>query len=401
MINKKFLNFLLQLLINNILRILSPFVKKRHIYWLFSMDGGRDINGNVLYLLNYICDNHKEIKPVCFINNKKKSKLLQDKGIIVCKTNSFGSLFYATISKVCICSYEMAVDHVNFSTKNNLKINLWHGGGIKKIQYLDKKINLSVKKKSLKVKIKNILINYVRHEDYDFIGYKAHIFKDIMQKAFNNKNLFLNGNPRDDFFYKKTHKIDILKKYNLEKFKEKKIISYLPTFRENSENDVQTLFKKKENINKLIKNNIFIIHKLHPYRNNNQFSDISSIYQSNYIETQELLKITDILITDYSGSYFDFLHQKKPIIFYPYDYQDYIENERELWLDDYFSDKNTPGPKCKNEDELINNIEKYLNDPLKDLEMRMNALDKFQAFKDGNNCKRTFDLINSVLKQHN
>ena len=395
---KKIYNFFFQLLINNLIRILSPLIKKKNNYWVFSMDGGNDLSGNVLFFLEYVSKKHDNIKAICFLNKKKRKKF-ENSNIVFCNVNSLKSFYYALISKVLICSYEIAIDHINFDSKKTIKVNLWHGGGIKKIQYLDKKILKSLSNLSLKQKIKNKLLGYVKHEDYDFIGYKAEIFKDVMINAFNNKNVFLNGNPRDDYFYRKIDRSEIFKKNKINDLKEKKIIAYLPTFRENSKNDTLKLITKKKHLNYLRENNIAIIHKLHPYRNYDSSVGDELIYHSRDLETQDLLKISDILITDYSGTYFDFLHLMKPIIFYPFDYNEYINKEREFWFDDYFDDTFTPGPKCRNEEQLFKSIVDYVEKPNKDHKLRLEALNTFQAYKDGKNCSRTYNFINSIVEK--
>lgn len=399
MIIKKTYNFFIQLIINNLIKFFSQYIKKKNNYWIFSMDGGKNLNGNVLYFLKYILKNYKNIRVICFLDKQKRGDL-NKKNVIFCEVNSIKSFYYAIVSKVLICSYDMALDHINFDTNKTIKVNLWHGGGIKKIQYLDKKISYSLSNPSLRQKIKNKLFGYVKPEDYDFIGYKAEIFKEVMINAFNNKNVFLNGNPRDDYFYEKIDRNEIFERNKINNLKEKKIIAYLPTFRENSKNDISQLITKKTHLDYLRDNNIVIIHKLHPYRDDNFLSCNELIYHSRDFENQDLLKISDILITDYSGVYFDFLHLMKPIIFYPFDYAEYINNEREFWINDYFNDALTPGPKCNNEEELFHSIISYVEQPNKDYKLRLDALNKFQAFRDGENCSRTYDFINSILEKY-
>jgi len=60
-------------------------------------------------------------------------------------------------------------------------------------------------------------------------------------------------------------------------------------------------------------------------------SNIKNI-KNNNIETQELLLIADILITDYSSIYIDFLLTNKPIVFYAYDIKNYLSKDRELYF---------------------------------------------------------------------
>lgn len=75
------------------------------------------------------------------------------------------------------------------------------------------------------------------------------------------------------------------------------------------------------------------------------------------IDSQELLFNTDILITDYSSCYIDFLLLDRQIIFYAYDLDDYLAKDREM----YFKyDDVTPGVKAVSFEQLFGQIEKGL-----------------------------------------
>ena len=68
------------------------------------------------------------------------------------------------------------------------------------------------------------------------------------------------------------------------------------------------------------------------------------------------MKYADCLITDYSSVYFDYLVFDKPIVFYPYDYDFYVNSDRGLMVD---YNEFTPGEKVYTIKELylcISNI---------------------------------------------
>ncbi len=83
---------------------------------------------------------------------------------------------------------------------------------------------------------------------------------------------------------------------------------------------------------------------------------IKDITQQEY-DTQQLLKHTDILITDYSSCFVDFLLLNRPVIFYNYDYADYVLNDRDLYFD---YDSTTPGVKVKDFEQLITALDNVL-----------------------------------------
>mgnify|MGYP000878897427 FL=1 len=100
-------------------------------------------------------------------------------------------------------------------------------------------------------------------------------------------------------------------------------------------------------------NSIFVIKK-HFYHSKEktlekEYSSIIDVTNEK-VDAQELLKYSKILITDYSSCYIDYLLLNRPIIFFNYDYDDYLRMDRSL----YFPyEKVTPGEKCQNFDELL------------------------------------------------
>lgn len=78
------------------------------------------------------------------------------------------------------------------------------------------------------------------------------------------------------------------------------------------------------------------------------------------VETQSLLCKTDILISDYSAVYIDFLATDRPIILYPYDYEQFSKQMRGFYLR---MEENHVGYKPSNPKEFSQCLEKVLLDP--------------------------------------
>ena len=104
-----------------------------------------------------------------------------------------------------------------------------------------------------------------------------------------------------------------------------------------------------------------------------------------YPDIIKLLHLTDVLITDYSSVFMDYVLLDKPCIFYPYDYEEYIKG-RELFTD-YF--ENVPGPVVRTFDELT----QVMKSPQVDAQ-------KYRAFKsyhlgscDGSSAKRVIETV--------
>lgn len=94
--------------------------------------------------------------------------------------------------------------------------------------------------------------------------------------------------------------------------------------------------------------------------------------------------LADILITDYSSIMIEFGLLNKPIVFFAYDLDNYLSNERGFYLD-YKND--LPGPIVYTTDELIDSIENGVD---------TSKLDSFLKTQfdemDGNSSKRVVDF---------
>lgn len=405
---KKIINYLFTSLINNMIRILGLFIKKDYNLWIFGMDhgGGAKFAANSWCLYKYVIKNHPEIKPICITSSEFVTKKIQSINGNYCRPNSWGSFAAILKGGVYIFAYEMSTELVNFSKRNTYKVNVWHGMALKKVGYSSQILTKKQFISKIKKLINKILIGTVKLEENDFISCTSKNFIKPMTKTFGTKNIFITGQPRDDIFYKKRNKNKILDTYNLSDIKGKKIISYLPTHRDVRKTD-QTyfIFDGNNDIkNFLKKENIAILQKNH-YSTLTSRKINGNIYNlTDNIDTQDILYLSDILITDYSGCYFDFLHTQRPIVFYCYDYNEYITNDRELYFD-YFDDVVTPGKKVYNEIELFDTLLEYLDNPALNAIEREKSLNFFHKYHDGTSTQKTFkkicDKMNNKYKINN
>ena len=124
-----------------------------------------------------------------------------------------------------------------------------------------------------------------------------------------------------------------------------KVIFYMPTFRDEGYNpfssgavDLKVLSKLAE------RHNALVVLKLHAYLDSTA-SVLPERFRMAHSKSDiyPLLPQCDIMLTDYSSIYFDFLLLDRPQLFYPFDMQRYVTRNRAL-LFDY--DAITPGPKA-------------------------------------------------------
>ncbi len=77
-----------------------------------------------------------------------------------------------------------------------------------------------------------------------------------------------------------------------------------------------------------------------------------------YNDLNDFYLISDLLVTDYSSSFFDYLNLKKPILFYMPDFVAYIKLSRKLHFE---PEKDLPGPVAYETTDFLSNVVDYQN----------------------------------------
>ncbi len=219
------------------------------------------------------------------------------------------------------------------------------------------------------------------------------------RRAFEYDGVVINkGYPANDVFYQDNSNriVELKNKFHIDK--DKKVILYAPTFRDyhvdidNNVNFELLLDLKKFHEN--LSDEYVLILRLHYIQSENldlsgEISD-SIIDLSNLDDITDLYLISDILITDYSSSFFDFAHSKKPILFFVPDFERYY-NFRGLYQE---VKEDLPGKEITDNDELINcikNIDEYNEKYSEKYELFYN---KYCSLGHGTACS---DVINIVF----
>lgn len=110
-------------------------------------------------------------------------------------------------------------------------------------------------------------------------------------------------------------------------------------------------------------------------------------------DVQDILPYVDVLISDYSGVWVDFLLLDRPIVFVPYDLPAYEEDQGLLYN---YSDI-SPGPKVLEFSQMLLAIAEYIRNPEKDSERRNEVRRIFHEYSDGMAYKRIYHLVKKTL----
>ena len=349
----------------NIQNIMSIFKIKNIIVF----ESNADYSDNSRAFYEYLIENgyNKKYKIYWFVNNKNNFKDKQ------CENVKFVTMWKDGVRKTPYqwLKYFYIVKNAKFLISSNrqlhklnkktVSININHGTPLKNIK------NLNVVSK-----------------DVDFSIVASDFCIDLMSDQLNmpKEKFICLGNPRNDIIFKETNTIEKVKEFS----GYDKIIIWLPTFRKASgSNRNDSLFDfplglpiiyneeelKKLNIY-LKKNNVLLLFKLHPHQDDSLLKAYSlsniKILTDLYlieknIELTELFKITDALITDYSGFYYDYLLLDKLIGFTTDDFEEYkkqkgfaLENIQDYMAGEKISDINALYTFIE---DVINNNDKY------------------------------------------
>ena len=115
-----------------------------------------------------------------------------------------------------------------------------------------------------------------------------------------------------------------------------------------------------------------------------------------FTDINTFLPFIDVLLTDYSSIYHDFLLLNKPMIFIPYDYDHY--NQRSGFLYDYF--ENLPGPSVNTFDDFSKELCSVTSGSDNYGEKRAFLTEQIHKYSDANACERVSKLVEDLLKQN-
>ncbi|WP_208455770.1 CDP-glycerol glycerophosphotransferase family protein [Staphylococcus durrellii] len=274
---------------------------------------------------------------------------------------------------------------------DQIYINTWHGTPLK-LMGLDVEDNL--------LGSQNIIKNFLSSDL--LISPNKHT-TEIFKRAFKldgllNGELFEIGYPRIDLTIN-SNKAQIIAKLkdNDVYLENEKVALFAPTWRgndvHNAEDDIEEIYQLLQKMQNSTSYQILI--KVHPFTYNNaiKHNELRPYLIPDTFDTNELLSIVDLLITDYSSIFFDFLVTNKPIVFYVPDYETY-EDDRGF----YIEPNQLPGPSISNEDDLIttiNNIDQEVDKYKKQYELFKST---YTPYENGNVTKVLVDKIFSDKK---
>lgn len=329
-------------------------VKKNRI--MFNSYNGKDITCNPKYIflkLKTVSENNYEY--IWCIHSKEKRKEYEKRFKIKTVSPKTVKYFYYILSSKVYISNGIAPSYIPFK-KNQCVIGTWHGGGA--------------------YKVGGLLLNFskFRQKEYKLIEKNVTYVVSSCQ-AFSEKALELSfcipkekilriGTPRNDLFFQNNieKKKEIKAKLNISV--DENVILFAPTFRSQTDGIERNMTGYCTQLDYSLLYKMLcisfggkwkILYRCHYYCT----SDIDNtlvLDVSDYSDMQELLLISDILITDYSSSIWDFIQKRPycPCFILAEDLKEYADGRGF-----YTPISEWPFPIAENNEQLMRNIENF------------------------------------------
>lgn len=385
------------------LRMINRIVPKKDRQVIFQ--SVPDFSGNPKFFYEYLKSKplENEYDPIWITEEENIAIWLNQNGIRAYSRKDFRWLI------IFLRSRYIVVSHGNYSTikaSNQILVDLWHGMPLKAMGFVDNG------------ETKESLVNFKRSSDSkDILIATSKNIKNALVSCFyiDPRKVYVTGQPRNDKLFSDGSRelLEHLTKTEIHKYS--KVVLFAPTFRVWSKinrvegrSQIQNLFGFEDYSTQkfqdfICQKRILFLLKLHPFEEEYVLSHYqlprnivlikSGFLQENFADLYEILGAVDILITDYSSIYFDFLLLNRPILFVPTDVKDYTRN-RGFVLEPY--NFWTPGPKATTFNDFLRELTKCIDDPEYYQSERTVINNLINTYQDGGSCKRVFDVVEKL-----
>lgn len=397
-----------------IAQIIHAVFPVRRKHWVFASDYGNLYREGSKYLFEFMNKNHPEVKCTYIVKNPKTLQEIRKKGYKAALNASLkGMLAIAQAEAIFTTQWVNDLDFA-YVKKGRRFYYLNHGQSLKKqMKALSDDYKQKIQKKSSgpggkslkKYSPQWIFCNTIYRvagqphshgiDDVEFVSANSEFFLPFFKKSYGEEmTVKILGMPRNDALF---HHEEMKKERWLEGLDGRFIITYMPTHRLYGVGELTPVpFANNARYQEWMRDNhVVLLMKQHP---NMKAKDSAPVYcdvirdiSDSGLDPQVVIYHTDVLISDYSSVWLDYLLLRRPLITYLYD--DFEKNDAGLNID---IRRDTPGHLCYTEEELFNTIQKIYAD-YEEMKPTWSQIAKFYKDPDGNSCQRYYDEIAKEL----
>lgn len=307
------------------LKVLNAFMRPDDKLILFISFGGRkfDDSPKAIYDEMIKDSRYKDYRIVWAFNNPDAFDIPYGEKV---KCDTFD--YFKTALKARVWISNSTVERgLAFKGKRTFYFDTWHGTPIKKMGS-----DIDASNKSFKGR-GNWAVDYFTCQG----EFEANVFGRVFRTVGREK-MHVIGLPRNDVYanYTKEYMLSLRKKIGIPV--NKKVILYAPTFREYDKTDsmkvkVSVPLQIEKWRNELGKDYVLLFRAHYEVAKGLNIKDDDFIREmSDYPRLEDLMIVSDLLISDYSSIFFDYSIMPKPMLAFCYDYERYA-SERGMYFD--------------------------------------------------------------------
>jgi len=346
--------------------------------YLFIAKGSITSNNKALYLEAL----KRGVDAVILTDNKEQYRELKDHNLPVVWLESLYALTLLVRARYTLEDQANLTQTLSLLSSSQEKIQMWHGIPLKRLNKLQN-IHYSVLISPSSFVNQSSLQKVIEAKEYKDFGYPRNDL--LLKEKLENNDLLLCDKELLAF---------VQKHYS----SEHKIAFYMPTHRESRAASKPPL--DFESLNTfLVQHKIYLLVKMHHFATESlEKKDLSNIlFHKSQGDIYPLLRYSDLLITDYSSVYFDYLLLDRPIIFFDYDKEEYEKNMQGFL---YPYKEFTPGLHVQTQEDLHKALQEILmQDPFKKQKEQLKK--KLFAHEDAKSGQRIIDYLQKNIYNHN
>lgn len=363
--------------------------------YVFMGESNGSFTGNTKHLFLHFAKNRPDVRSCYFTCNRALYRELMHQGlpaVLFPNLDSVETLVQA--GTVVVDSFDFKFGMYFPLTDGARIVQLWHGVGFKKIGLVEKTSDVSAKYNQLDLEH--------LYSGYDMVITTSPFYaREVFEPSFRTDSVEVLGYPRNDALLRTPSKESMIN-CDMNVFnaagasrRDRKIILWTPTFRDQVGSPVAGIdFMRLHDF--LDREKMHLVIKGHKGSEVNAASELP--YLSFYEKTCDVypfMRLVDVMVTDYSSIYMDFLLLDRPVVFYCPDYDEYVTYNREF---QFPYDEMTPGPKCRTQDEFEAALKRaaYGDDGFG--EERRALCEKAFLHRDGRSSERIADHLCGQLK---
>lgn len=363
--------------------------------WVFGAWKGNLYADNAKYMFEYMNEFHPEIRSVWIAKNPNTINQARKKGYKAYSSMSSVGIWYCLRAGIAAFT-EGPYDISGITIAGARLIQLWHGMGIKDVKKFRAAEDHSIQSRYMKM-------TCAYERQYWMTACQDAIEKYSDTFGVPKDRMFITGQPKDDNF------VDVPRNAFVDELRKAhpgcKIVVYLPTHRSFGNKKCSTMLEYEilKGVNRMLQEkNLVMIFKPHAHEfvnyqdldtdlSNLVFATDSRIFSDVY----EFLPACDGMITDYSGIMLGYLTSGKPMIYFPYDMEDYMDEDAGFC---YSYDEIAAGPVCRTWEEVVRETDRIFRDDAY-VQQRRDLRMRFSPFCDGKNRERVYLEIQKLLNK--